>query len=218
MTPLATERTLPPPILAAESGDSCTTAEPSTAESQRDAEELVARLRSRDREALGVLFGQYWRLVLGIALRTLRDYGEAQDTVQETFFYLYRRANLFDPAKGSARAWIVQAALHRALDRKLYLKRRGFYAGTEIDSVHDAFAGATDLDHQIDTKLNRTKLQRALDELPEDQRRTLEMFYFQGLELREIAEELNDALGNIRHHYYRGLGRLRKSELVRALR
>jgi RNA polymerase sigma-70 factor (ECF subfamily) len=44
------------------------------------------------------------------------------------------------------------------------------------------------------------------------------MFYFEGLELREIAEELNDALGNIRHHYYRGLGRLRKSELVRALR
>ena len=210
MTPPPQQRALPPPILAAERRDSQTTAEPSAAESQRDAEELVARLRSRDREALDDLFGRY--------LRTLRDYGEAQDTVQETFFYLYRRAKLFDPAKGSAKAWIVQAALHRALDRKLYLKRRGFYAGTEIDSVHDAFAGATDLDHQIGTKLNRTKLQRALDELPEDQRRTLEMFYFEGLELREIAEELNDALGNIRHHYYRGLGRLRKSELVRALR
>jgi RNA polymerase sigma-70 factor, ECF subfamily len=218
VTPPSPEGTLPLPILAAETEDFRATAEPSAAASQRDAEELLARLRSRDREALDALFGRYWQLVLGIALRILRDYGEAQDTVQETFFYLYRRSKLFDPAKGSAKAWIVQAALHRALDRKLYLKRRGFYAGTEIDSVHDAFAGATDLDHQIGTTLNRTKLQRALDELPEDQRRTLEMFYFEGLELREIAEELNDALGNIRHHYYRGLGRLRKSELVRALR
>jgi RNA polymerase sigma-70 factor, ECF subfamily len=218
VTPTPQQRTLPLLTLAAERGDPHTAAEPYAADSQRDAEELAAKLRSRDPEALDALFGRYWRLVLGIALRTLRDYGEAQDTVQETFFYLYRTANLFDPAKGSARAWIVQAALHRALDRKLYLKRRGFYAGTEIDSVHDAFAGATDLDHQIGTKLNRTKLQRALDELSEDQRRTLEMFYFEGLELREIAEELNDALGNIRHHYYRGLGRLRKSELVRALR
>jgi RNA polymerase sigma-70 factor (ECF subfamily) len=44
------------------------------------------------------------------------------------------------------------------------------------------------------------------------------MFYFEGLELREIAKELNDALGNIRRHYYRGLERLRKSALVGALR
>jgi RNA polymerase sigma-70 factor, ECF subfamily len=183
-----------------------------------DAEGLVAKLRSRDPEALRALFGLYSRLVLGIALRTLRDYGEAQDTVQETFFYLYERAGLFDPAKGSARAWIIQAALHRALDRKLYLTRRGFYVGTEIDSVEDTLAGATDLDHQIGTQLHRAHLERALDELPEDQRRTLEMFYWEGLELREIAETLNEAVSNIRHYYYRGLGRLRKNELIQALR
>jgi RNA polymerase sigma-70 factor (ECF subfamily) len=221
VTPPPQERILPPPILPARTGGARTTAERSVGvrlARQPDDEELMARLRSRDSEALEVLFERYSRLVLGIALRTLRDFGEAEDTVQETFFYLYKRARLFDSAKGSAKAWIVQAAFHRALDRKLYLRRRGFYVGKEIDSLCDTLPGATDLDHEIGAKINRTRLELAFAELPEAQRRTLEMFYFEGLDLREIAEALNDALGNIRHHYYRGLERLRKDALVGTLR
>jgi len=185
---------------------------------QRDDEELMAQLRSRSSIALEVLFDRYSRLVYTVALRTLRDSGEAEDIVQDTFFYLYRRAELFDPQKGSAKGWIVQVAFHRALDRKSHLKRRGSYDGTEIDSVSDTLIGTTDLDREIGAKLNRARLERALAELPEAQRRTLEMFYFEGLELQEIADERNELLGNVRHHYYRGLERLRKTVFARKLR
>jgi RNA polymerase sigma-70 factor (ECF subfamily) len=74
------------------------------------------------------------------------------------------------------------------------------------------------LDREIGAKLNRARLERALAELPEAQRRTLEMFYFEGLELQEIADERNELLGNVRHHYYRGLERLRKTVFARKLR
>lgn len=220
MTPPPQERALPLPILAAASARSRKAAEPSVGSGPRQLgdEKLMARLQLRDSEALDALFERYSRLVLGIALRILRDHGEAEDTVQETFFYLYTRAGLFDPAKGTARAWIVRVAYHRALDRRLYLGRRGCYIGTKIDSVNDTLLGATDLDREIGAKLNRAHLERAFGELPEAQRRTLEMFYFEGLELREIAEELNDALGNVRHDYYRGLERLRKSTFVGTLK
>ncbi len=50
------------------------------------------------------------------------------------------------------------------------------------------------------------------------QRRTLDLFYFEGLDLREISENLNQPLGNIRHHFYRGLERLRKSAFLQKLR
>ena len=50
------------------------------------------------------------------------------------------------------------------------------------------------------------------------QRQTLELFYFQGLELREISEQLREPFGNVRHHFYRGLERLRKSPAVKRLR
>jgi RNA polymerase sigma-70 factor (ECF subfamily) len=179
---------------------------------------LMARLQARDPEALEVLFDRYSRLVLGIAFRNLRDYGEAEDAVQDTFLYLYTKAALFDAQKGSAKAWIIQVAFHRSLDRKSFLGRRGFYLGTEIDPVHDTLLGTTDLDGEIGAKLNRAQLERAFAELPDAQRRTLELFYFEGLQLREIAAQLNEPLGNVRHHYYRGLDRLRKSAFVEKLR
>jgi RNA polymerase sigma-70 factor (ECF subfamily) len=181
-------------------------------------EELMERLCVRDSKALDALFRRYARLVMNIAFRTLRDHGEAEDTVQETFLYLYRKAALFDPRKGPAKAWIVQVAVHRSLDKKSYLGRRGFYLGTEIDSVNDTLMGATDLDREIGAGLDREKLEEAFAELPDSQRRTLEMFFFEGMPLREIAGRMQESLGNVRHYYYRGLERLRKSAFIDKLR
>jgi RNA polymerase sigma-70 factor (ECF subfamily) len=78
--------------------------------------------------------------------------------------------------------------------------------------------GETDLDREIGAKLDCLQLKRAFAELSEMQRLTLELYYFEGLELREIAEKLNEPLGNVRHHCYRGLQRLRKSTFVQRLR
>jgi RNA polymerase sigma-70 factor (ECF subfamily) len=182
-----------------------------------DDEELMRRLQANDTTALDLLFERYSRLVLGIALRVLRDYGEAEDMVQEVFFHVFQKSALFDPLKGTAKGWIVQVAYHRALDKRAHLGRRGFYLGTEIESLDDTLLGETDLDREIGAKLNRVQLEKAFEELPEMQRRTLELFYFEGLELREISEKLNEPLENVRHHYYRGLAKLRKSAFVKRL-
>ena len=181
-------------------------------------EEVMARLQSNESAALEILFGRYGRLVLAIARGIVRDSGEAEDVVQEAFFYLYKKSKLFDSAKGSAKNWIIQIALHRALDRKSHLTRRGFYVGTEIGALGDTLLGETDLDREIGAKLNRVQLERAFEELPEMQRLTLELFYFEGLDLREISQRLDEPLGNSRHHFYRGLERLRKSAFVQRLR
>jgi RNA polymerase sigma-70 factor (ECF subfamily) len=183
-----------------------------------DDRDLMLRLEKREPKALEILFDRYSRLVRGIAIRTLKDYGEAEDALQDTFLYVYRRAALFDPCKGSFKAWIVRVAFHRALDRKLRLRREGSYLGAEIVSDDDNLPGATDLDREIGARLDRAQLKRAFAEIPDAQRRTLEMYYFEGLELREIAEQRSEPLGNVRHHYYRGLEQLRKSAFVRKLR
>jgi RNA polymerase sigma-70 factor (ECF subfamily) len=181
-------------------------------------EELMVRLQSSDSTALDVLFDRYSRLVLGIALRVLHDYGEAEDVVQDVFFHVFQKATLFDRSKGSAKGWIVQVAYHRALDKRAHLGRRGFYLGTDVESLDDTLLGETDLDREIGARLNRAQLEKAFEELPEMQRRTLELFYFEGLDLREISKTLNEPLPNVRHHYYRGLAKLRKSAFVKKLR
>lgn len=181
-------------------------------------EELMALVQSNDSSALELLFDRYAGLVLRVARSIVRDFGEAEDVVQEAFFYLYKKSTLFDSAKGSVKNWILQIALHRALDRKARLARRGFYSGTDIRSLYDTLMGNTDLDREIGAKLDREQLQKAFEQLPPMQRLTLELFYFEGLDLREISEKVQESLGNTRHHFYRGLDRLRKNSFVQDLR
>ncbi len=181
-------------------------------------EELMGALQAKDASALEGLFGRYARLVNSIAFRILHDYSEAEEVVQEAFFYIYQRSALFDERKGGAKAWIVQVAYSRALDRRTHLLRRGFYSGTEIESLDDTLVGKTDVEREIGAKINFDHLQRAFEDLTAMQRRTIELFYFEGMELREISERLHEPFGNVRHHFYRGLERLRKSPSVQRLR
>jgi RNA polymerase sigma-70 factor, ECF subfamily len=181
-------------------------------------EELMCRLQANDAKSLEMLFTRYSRLVFGIALRILNDHSEAEEVVQESFFYVFQKALLFDPAKGSAKGWVVQIAFSRARDRKAHLSRRGFYSGTDIDSLDDTLRGHSDVEHEIGVRLDFSHLQCAFEDLTPVQKQTLELFYFQGLDLREISERLGEPFGNVRHHFYRGLERLRKSPVVKRLR
>jgi len=181
-------------------------------------EELMAGLQCKDAKALDLLFARYSRLVFAIALRIVNDRSEAEDVVQEVFFSLYQKALLYDPEKGAAKGWVVQVAFSRARDRRAHLLRRGFYSGTDVESLHDTLVGESDVEHDVGVRLDFSHLRCAFEELTIMQRRTLTLFYFDGLDLREISERLREPFGNVRHHFYRGLERLRKSPAVRRLR
>lgn len=183
-------------------------------------EALVAMVRAKNEEALDWLFTRHSRLVYGIALRILRDSGEAEEVVQEAFLYVFRKAFTFEPARGSAKAWIVQVAYSRARDRKAHLMRRGFYLQTELDAgeLEGALAEPEDPERVIDARLDIGRLESAFEELSDIQQKTLRLFYFEDLDLREVSERLQQPLGNVRHYFYRGLERLRKSAIVERLR
>lgn len=161
------------------------------------------------------LFDKYSRLVLITAYRVLGDADEAEDVVQEVFLYVHRKSRLFDPTRGSVKTWIIQIAVSRALDRKIHLSRRGVYLDADLDSIQ--MHHAPDLEQQIERRLNRKYLEIAFSDLTYVQRRTIEFFYFEGLNLRDISAQLREPLGSVRHHLYRGLERLRKSSILHDL-
>jgi RNA polymerase sigma-70 factor (ECF subfamily) len=206
-----------PAMWGSEKSNSADVAEPSSVECPND-EDVMFRLRAGDADALNYLLDRYARLVLHIAHRVVQDLGEAEEIVQDVFLQIYQKADLFDASRGTTKAWILQIAFHRSLDRKSYLGRRGFYTGTNVEGLSDSLSGKTDLDRELGAKINRAKLEKAFEDLPELQRRTLEMFFFEGLELREITDRLQESFGNVRHHFYRGLERLRESRFVQQLR
>jgi RNA polymerase sigma-70 factor, ECF subfamily len=181
-------------------------------------EELMAKLQANDSNVFEPLFHRYSRLVFTIVLRILRDRGEAEEVVQEVFFHLFQQAKLFDSSKGSTKTWIIKIAFHRALDRKAYLRRRGFYANIDVGEFRNLLSEEADLDRKLAARQDLSQIEQALDELTDAQRRTLGLYYFGALDLNEIAERLQQPLGNIRHYFYRGLGRLRRHASVRRLR
>lgn len=178
-------------------------------------EELMSWIQAKDHHALDELFARYSRLVFGIAVRVLNDRSEAEEVVQEVFLAIYQKASQFDPAKGSCKTWLVQIAFSRSRDRRSHLLRRGFYSGTDIDSLDDTLQGEDNIEREVGSRIDFAHLLSAFEQLTQMQRATLELFYFQGLELREISDRLNEPLGNVRHHLYRGLERLRKSPAVK---
>src|SRR6202166_3089055 len=181
-------------------------------------EELMVGLEAKDADALDLLFARYSRLVFAIALRILNDRNEAEDVVQEVFFSLYQKAALYDPNKGMAKGWVVQVAFSRARDRRAHLSRRGFYSGTDVESLQDTLIGQTDVEHEVGARLDFGHLRCALEELTTIQRRTLELFFCEGWDPKDTSDGLGEPFGNVRHHFYRGLERLRKSPVVKRLR
>jgi RNA polymerase sigma-70 factor, ECF subfamily len=89
--------------------------------------------------------------------------------------------------------WIIRAASRRALNRRRYLKLRNFY--------HSAHHG-----HSRGSRL----VAQMLGTIEAMQRRVLELVFFEGLTMQEVAERTGDSLGSVRHRYYRGLHRMRR--------
>jgi RNA polymerase sigma-70 factor (ECF subfamily) len=166
-----------------------------------------------EEDALAVLFRRYARLVRSVGQRTLRDSGEADDLVQEVFLYIHRRSKLFDRSKGSARSWIFQVAYTQALIRRRQLKTHGFYASPITDKgLENSSCGTkgAHYDNSAEGFFGRSGWRNVWDSLTECQRETLRLHFYEGCTFTEIAEKLGQSYVNIRHHYYRGLEKLRK--------
>ena len=173
-------------------------------------EDVMERLRQGHPDALPILFDRFYRLVLKIALRILRDPGEAEDLMQDVFLEILNKAAQFDAAKGSTKTWILQYAYHRSLSRRQYLALRSFYDRQEITELEIAEPTPSNVSWRgLSFADWRRVIEQGLATLKVKQRRTLELACFDGLLLSEIAESTKESLANVRHHYYRGLEGLR---------
>ncbi len=177
-------------------------------------EQLMARLQSGCREAMAPLFERYYRLVFSISAKILRNPAEAEDLAQDVFFEIYRKADLFDPTKGTVKLWLIQYAYTRSLNRRRYLALRslngdaphadGHSSGFEPHYSPNGWDGLTNEE--------RTRvLKTAMDVLTDKQKRTLELAYFEGLLMKEIAAKMEEPIANVRNYYYRGLKKLRQA-------
>jgi RNA polymerase sigma-70 factor (ECF subfamily) len=168
-------------------------------------EDLMCHLAAGHGDALAILFERYHRLVLSIALKTVRDRSEAQDVTQEVFFQLQRSVTKFDPARGSTKMWIIRAAYRHSLNRREYLSIRSYYNPPKTASD----ASPEDVIADLNAPEARRLIQQILPKLGRAERRTILWSCFEGMTMQEIAEKTGETVVSVRHHYYRGMKKLR---------
>jgi RNA polymerase sigma-70 factor (ECF subfamily) len=200
-------------LISASKGNSTPVERPADSTEIPD-EALMARIGDRDNEALACLFHRYAHLVRAVGYKILRDDSEADDLLQDVFLFIHQKSGVFDSSKSSARSWIVQMTYHRAIDRRRYLDSRHFYTQVDLEDVGNELSGsgmrAERYENSIEEVLGRVGLRKVFGVLTEIQRQTLGLHLLDGYTFEEIAVKLDQTRGNVKHHYFRGLEKLRK--------
>ncbi len=174
--------------------------------------DLMARLQNGQQEALSPLFDRYHRLVISISAKILRDRAEAEDVMQEVFLAIYQRADRFDAEKGSPKNWIIQFTYHKSLNRRKYLALRGALQDNQIEELESpdrSYSQRAESADEYSPEEVLAVVRQGLEDLTPKQREVVQLVCFEGLLLRGIAERTKEPLGNVRHHYYRGIAKLK---------
>ncbi|GAC1419831.1 MAG: sigma-70 family RNA polymerase sigma factor [Acidobacteriaceae bacterium] len=172
--------------------------------SAEDDAALLARLNTGDERAMSTLYDRYSRVVYSVALRVLNDPASAEDILQEIFMQIWRNPDSFSAARGSLGGWLAVVSRNRSIDT---LRRRR--PSTALEDV--ILTSSTNLAAESERNFMMERARGVIANLPTEQRKTLQMAFFDGLTHSEIAEMTGDPLGTVKTRIRSGLLTLRKA-------
>ena len=172
--------------------------------SSADDATLLSLVQRGDEQAMASLFDRYSKVVYSVALRVLRDPGSAEDVLQEIFMQIWRNPDGFVATRGSLGGWLAVVSRNRSIDT---LRRK-----RPSESVDDiVLASPYNLSDEAERNVMIERARSIIVTLPPDQRKTLEMAFFDGLTHSEIAEMTGDPLGTVKTRIRSALLSLRKA-------
>lgn len=172
-------------------------------------EELMAFVDAKQPDAFEVIYDRHGGPAFSLAYRIVGERVAAEDVVQEAFLSIWRSNARFDRARGSVRSWVLGVVRNRAIDSL----RRGGAGAPHLNHDDDAALDARESDVRTDTEVIRSEtaavLRAAVDELPDDQSKVIQLSYFGGFSHSEIAEMLGMPLGTVKGRMRLGLEKIR---------
>ncbi len=183
---------------------------PNPAVTSLDAD-LLARVARGDRGAFSQLYDQSNALLFSLAFRILGDREAAADLLQDVYLEVWNKRVRYDAERGSPMAWMVTMTRSRAIDRLRSRAAKGHGVTDPIDNspaiqLTDGNPGPLETSAGNET---RSLVGKALAELPEAQRKAIELAFYQGLSHSEIAAKLNEPLGTVKTRIKLSMDKLR---------
>lgn len=172
---------------------------------------LLERIGQGDESALAELYDRYGRLLYSLALRICGDPQTAEEATQNTFLSVWRSATTYDPNKGKVTTWLATIARNRAQDLVRKYKKNTAVAVPDlavVNGVVEANAVEEDPAELAETAILGMQVRRALESLPEPQRRVIDSVYYGGLTHREAAVALGIPIGTVKTRIRQALERL----------
>jgi RNA polymerase sigma-70 factor (ECF subfamily) len=163
---------------------------------------LVARMADGDRGAMTQLYQRHSSVLLGLAVRIVRDRREAEDLLHDVFLEAWRAAKSFDPKRGRVRTWLAIRMRSRALDHQKSARVSRNAGDAGLDTL---------VDDSVTASPDHARIRAALAGLGVDQRTVLELAYFEGLSCTEIATRISIPVGTVKSRLAAGLDRLRSA-------
>jgi RNA polymerase sigma-70 factor (ECF subfamily) len=162
---------------------------------------LVKAMAAGDGSALARLYDRHSSFLLGLAMRIVRERREAEDLLHDVFLEAWKQAKAFDPNRGRVRTWLAIRMRSRALDlqKSARVSRNAGDAGLELVP-----------DDSERTSPDHVRVRAAMIELGSEQRKVLELAYFEGLSCTEIATKISIPVGTVKSRIAAGLARLRE--------
>ncbi len=175
-----------------------------------DESELIGRLRRRDPDAMADLYDRYGRVVYSVIFRVVRNAAVAEELAQESFLRAWNRGEAFDASRGRIGPWLLTIARNRAID---YLRST---AGQQQAHTFELASSErvslfVDTENKMLDQEQARRIRVAFGQLNENQRRVLEMAYFEGLSQTEMADKLGQPLGTVKTWVRTALITLRES-------
>lgn len=178
--------------------------------------DLIKAAAVGDADALAVLYDRHGAAVYSLCLRMLREADDAEELLEDVFWQLWRRADQFDPTRGSALAYLLTLTRSRAIDR-LRARDRRVRLRSELPGplLGERLLGASSIAasplQEALALERRTRVRIALADLPAPQREAVELSFLEGLSHPEISTRLGEPLGTIKTRIRSGLLRMRDS-------
>jgi RNA polymerase sigma-70 factor (ECF subfamily) len=170
---------------------------------------LVQQLLQRDMRAFEQIYDRHSRLVYGLVYRIVQQAGTAEEVVQDVFLQLWRNAARYDASRGPFLPWLLTMARHRALDTLRLKSERQRRREDQTDELPGVCA-APQFEKQLDEKRRAVQVRELMTSLQPQQKRAIELAYFEGLSHTEIAATLKEPLGTVKSWIRNGLMRLRE--------
>ena len=173
---------------------------------ERSDAQLVTSIARYSEVALAEAYRRHGGAVFGLAKRVLQNAAEAEDVTQEVFVRLWNQPDRFDPTRGSLRSFLLAQAHGRAVDAVRSSSSRR--AREARDAMRTAEA-SYDMQHEVWDLAVADHVAHAMGELPEQERRAIELAYFDGRTYREVAQLLAEPEGTVKSRIRNGMRRMR---------